>query len=276
LKDFNFKLAIALIESAEDIYFQNGFFADGNRAAAMQINNNRIAINLGFQQDPTTLAEWLQNETWPKRHRLFAFSKRNNFVELRFTNNQQFSHGLVKCGIEGQRQKRKKNHCAFCVMGRTSYMCGACKVPLCRVPKQAEGRAVDCFHLWHNVVDLVAEQKRQVAALKRQLTFRRQAQHRAQSEESTGEEEEEVEENEDEREGGQDESPIGIPGRRTAGPFDINQMANNSYQQRVSRNNLSQSINSDEQKEEHNDEYNDSDEFSDTTNTESTTTEFEV
>ncbi len=55
LTDFNYKLAVALIESLVDPYFQNILVANPNRTAAESVNEIRLDVNLGIARDPATL-----------------------------------------------------------------------------------------------------------------------------------------------------------------------------------------------------------------------------
>jgi hypothetical protein len=57
LKDFNYKLAVALIDSSADPYFQNVLVAHPNRTIAEEQNKINVNAQLGILQDPATLVE---------------------------------------------------------------------------------------------------------------------------------------------------------------------------------------------------------------------------
>jgi len=68
LDDFNYKLAMALINSSADPYFQNMLIANPNRAAAEAQNDVILDTRLGIARDPATLAQCIQGEKWLKKH----------------------------------------------------------------------------------------------------------------------------------------------------------------------------------------------------------------
>jgi hypothetical protein len=95
LKDFHYNLAAALINSANDIYFQNVLIAEPNRARRRRAEAQNVNA-LGFDRQPDTLAERLLQEQWPKWHWYRSFTNRKNLLELRFTHNDKFNHELSK------------------------------------------------------------------------------------------------------------------------------------------------------------------------------------
>jgi len=96
LKDFHYNLAAALINSANYVYFQNVLIAEPNRARVRCAEEQNLNAALSFDRQPDTLAEWLLQEQWPKRHRYRSFMNRKNLLELRFTHNDEFNHELSK------------------------------------------------------------------------------------------------------------------------------------------------------------------------------------
>jgi len=68
LKDFHYNLAAALINSANDIYFQNVLIAEPNRARRRRAEAQNVNEALGFDRQPDTLAERLLQEQWSKRY----------------------------------------------------------------------------------------------------------------------------------------------------------------------------------------------------------------
>jgi hypothetical protein len=108
LKDFNCKLAMALIESSTDPYFQNVLVANNNRNPARGHNEMSMDARLGIVRDPTTLAQRINDEIMSKRQRYCGFTNRKNLLELRLTENDEFQHMLNKTN-------RTKMHCALCI-----------------------------------------------------------------------------------------------------------------------------------------------------------------
>jgi hypothetical protein len=96
LKDFHYILAAALINSANDIYFQNVLIAEPKRACGRHAKAQNLNAALGFDRQPDTLAERLLQEQWPKQHWYRSFRNQNNLLELRFTHNDKFNHELRK------------------------------------------------------------------------------------------------------------------------------------------------------------------------------------
>ena len=143
LKEFNYKLAMALINSSADPYFQNvlGANAARSRSTAGQ-------VDIGFTRNPATLKDRIAQEVMPKKHRFRGFTNRANLVEFRLTENDQFEHNMVK-------GNRKKTHCALCLKGKTMYCCELCNVPLCRTVKEKSHKNMSCFMIWHSQVDLI-------------------------------------------------------------------------------------------------------------------------
>jgi hypothetical protein len=60
LKDFNYKLAMALIQSSADPYFQNFLGANTRRTLAQ--NDITLDAQLGIVRDPATLADHIRSE----------------------------------------------------------------------------------------------------------------------------------------------------------------------------------------------------------------------
>jgi hypothetical protein len=147
LKDFNYKLAMALIDSASDPYFQNVLVADANRRVAAQ---SFLTVAATLERDPVTLQERIDAERWPKKHRYRGFTHRKNLVELRLTENDQFHHVMEKGNT-------KKTHCALCVKGKTMYKCSLCNVALCKTVKDKSHKTENCFTIWHTKLDLIIE-----------------------------------------------------------------------------------------------------------------------
>ena len=108
LRDFNHSLALGLIDSADDIYFQNVLVRDNNRSVAQTNTTDRGVLNLGFERNPSTLSQRLSEENWPIRYRLRTFTKNRNFLELRLTENNEFKHKLMKCSEHGNKKKKKQ------------------------------------------------------------------------------------------------------------------------------------------------------------------------
>jgi hypothetical protein len=119
LKDFCYNLAAALINSANNVYFQNVLIAEPNRAHGRRAEAQDINTALGFDRHPNKLAEHLLQEQWPKRHWYRSFMNQKNLLELRFTQNDEFNHELSKD------KKSGKLHCTLCVVGKTMYRCNA-------------------------------------------------------------------------------------------------------------------------------------------------------
>jgi hypothetical protein len=158
LRDFNYNLAMGLIQSMSNPYFQNVLFSEANRgsssegtsapAAVSVTNSNAGGIELGFQREPETLAGRLEQARWPVRYKVKTFTKNKNFLELRLTENDQFKHSITL------HENKKKRHCALCLMGRTKYWCATCRVPLCRTAKCESHKNNSCYTVWHSVKDL--------------------------------------------------------------------------------------------------------------------------
>ncbi len=94
LKDFNYKLAMALIQSSADPYFQK--FLGANERRSLAQNDITIDAQLGIVRDPATLADRIRSEKWQKKHRYQGFTNRKNLLELRMTQNDEFEHILMK------------------------------------------------------------------------------------------------------------------------------------------------------------------------------------
>jgi len=153
LRDFAYKLALGLIESSSDPYFQNVLFSQTN-------NENNTEQQDDIVRDPTTLQSRLDQITWPTRFKLNKFSTDATFIELRLTSNAEFDHQCVMLKTDG---KRRKAHCALCLDAQTRYGCTACNVMLCRLPRNQQSGGANCFTIWHTKKDLVAEQQRILA-----------------------------------------------------------------------------------------------------------------
>jgi len=68
LKDFCYNLAAALINSANDVYFQNVLIAEPNRACRSRAKAQNVNAALSFDRQPDALAERLLQEQWSKRY----------------------------------------------------------------------------------------------------------------------------------------------------------------------------------------------------------------
>ena len=154
-------MAAALINSANDVYFQNVLIAEPNRACGRRAKAQNVNAALGSDRQPDTLAERLLQEQWPKGHRYRSFTNWKNLLELRFTHNDEFNHELSKD------KKSGKLHCTLCVVGKTMYRCNVCKVSLCKTPKTKSHNDKTCFTIWHSSVDLIVENKKIKAALRK-------------------------------------------------------------------------------------------------------------
>jgi hypothetical protein len=55
-RDFNHRLALGLIDSADDIYFQNVLLREGNMSVT-QTNAQMGVLNLGSERNPSTLSQ---------------------------------------------------------------------------------------------------------------------------------------------------------------------------------------------------------------------------
>lgn len=132
---------MALINSLADPYFQNVLIANPNRAAAEANDDITMDNQLGIVRDPATLAQCIQGEKWPKKHRYCGFTNRRNLMELRLT-----AHHIEN--------DPKKLHCALCVSGKTMF---GCKVALCKTSKDKLHKHQSCFMIWPNHIDLVIE-----------------------------------------------------------------------------------------------------------------------
>ncbi len=120
---------------------------------------NATSLDLGFERNPTTLAQQLTEQRWPVRHCAKAFTTNCNLLELCLTEKNEFQHELTKCYEDGN--VKKKRHCALCCVRKTLFWCSTCQVSLCRVVTKSESPNVaNCFVLWHNIPDLVNEQKK--------------------------------------------------------------------------------------------------------------------
>jgi len=84
LKDFNYNLAMALINSSNDPYFQNVLVAQNNRIQARQVQQERLGPvdALGVQQNLDTLAECIRGEKWPRKYRFRQFTTNKNLLEV--------------------------------------------------------------------------------------------------------------------------------------------------------------------------------------------------
>jgi hypothetical protein len=76
LKEFNINLALGLIRSADNAFFQNVLFSEKNNAQQVVQVANAALEDLGFERNPTTLTERLRLVKWPKRYRLETFCKK--------------------------------------------------------------------------------------------------------------------------------------------------------------------------------------------------------
>jgi hypothetical protein len=152
LREFNVNLAMGLIKSAENTFFQNVLFSDVSNTRQVVAAATNCDENLGFQRNPTTLSERLRSVVWPKRYRLEAFCKKQTFIELRLMHNTMFRYVMAKIN----RSKSRKVHCALCHFGQTEYGCNLCKVTLCKAAKINSQYETSCFVLWHKHKDLLA------------------------------------------------------------------------------------------------------------------------
>jgi hypothetical protein len=150
LKDFNYRLVMALIQSSADPYFQNILGAHLNRTVNVARNESNLDAQLGIARDPATLVNCIQTEKWPKKHCYCGFTNRKNLLELRLTQNDEFKHILTK-------MNSKKMHCALCVIGKTMCGCSICKVALCKTSKDELHKNENCFMIWYKHVDLILE-----------------------------------------------------------------------------------------------------------------------
>jgi hypothetical protein len=46
-------------------------------------------LDLGFDRNPTTLAQWLTEQKWPVRHHAKAFATNQYLLELHLTENNE-------------------------------------------------------------------------------------------------------------------------------------------------------------------------------------------
>jgi hypothetical protein len=150
LRDFTHKLAMGLIDSSDDPYFQNVLFS---RSQSTMPTDSLPDI----ERDPATLGQRLEQATWPQRFKLQKFSRDPTFIELRLTSNAQFQHQCQKIRAG---TSRKKAQCALCLDGQTRYGCSVCNVMLCRLPRNNQTGGMNCFTIWHSKKDLMSESKR--------------------------------------------------------------------------------------------------------------------
>jgi hypothetical protein len=152
LKKFMHQLGLSFIKSASHNYAGSDYVLqpdDLRRTAARE--RSTVAETLGFDPDPNTLQQRLNNEVWPTRGKVKAFTQNPTFVELRFTKNDSFQHVCRKATeVPG------KHHCALCYHRQSKFGCSTCKVLLCRTNL---GNLDSCFSIWHSKRDLVAERK---------------------------------------------------------------------------------------------------------------------
>jgi len=152
LKRFMHQLGLSFIKSASHNYAGSDYVLqpdDLRRTAARE--RSTVAETLGFDPDPNTLQQRLNNEVWPTRGKVKAFTQNPTFVELRFTKNDSFQHVCRKATeVPG------KHHCALCYHRQSKFGCSTCKVLLCRTNL---GNLDSCFSIWHSKRDLVAERK---------------------------------------------------------------------------------------------------------------------
>ncbi len=90
LRDYTYKLALGLIESSSDPYFQKVLFSQTNNN-----DNNETTDDIecdDIERDPTTLGYRLSKVSWPHRYKLLKFSKDITLTELRLTSNAEFRH----------------------------------------------------------------------------------------------------------------------------------------------------------------------------------------
>jgi len=149
LKDFTHKLALGLIESSSDPYFQNVIFSQTNNYEGTQVEFN-------IPRDSLTLKRCLESCTWPKRFKLNHFSTDPTFVEICLTSNGEFQ---TKFDLLRTTTTRKKAHCALCLDAQTRYGCSICNIMLCHVPRNDVAGRRNCFTIWHSEKDLVSEQQ---------------------------------------------------------------------------------------------------------------------
>jgi hypothetical protein len=152
LKDFNYKLAMALINSLADPYFQNVLIANPNRAAAKENNEVTMDNQLGIVQDPATLAQRIQVEKWPKKHCYCGFTNWRNLMALWLTENDEFEHTISK-------MNPKKLHCALCIVHQWENNVSLLDLQSCTLQnmKDKSHKHQSCFMIWHNHIDLIIE-----------------------------------------------------------------------------------------------------------------------
>jgi hypothetical protein len=72
---------------------------------------NAASMDLGFDRNPTTLAQRLTEQKWPVRQRAKAFTTNHTLLELRLTENNEFKYQLTKCYEDGNAKKKITVHC---------------------------------------------------------------------------------------------------------------------------------------------------------------------
>jgi hypothetical protein len=106
LKDLNYNLAMALIQSSLDPYFQNVLVKDHNRHRGEMVLNERSEIGavggVTINWNLNTLHECITTEKFPKKNRYQGFKNRRNVVELSLMN-------MMNLNISSQRQTRKNS-----------------------------------------------------------------------------------------------------------------------------------------------------------------------
>jgi hypothetical protein len=84
LKDFVSQLALSLIKSTDErMYYMD------NMNAALDLPV------LSFQQDESTLMEWLSQVKWPKRFKIKHFNKNRNLIESCLTCSNNIKHEVI-------------------------------------------------------------------------------------------------------------------------------------------------------------------------------------
>jgi hypothetical protein len=94
--------------------------------------------------------------------------------------------------IENHDLRYKNNHCALCLHGRTNYGCEDCKVQLCRTAKFPSQNDKRCFHLWHNLPNLISCSRRIRSELEMISARKKANKMRAEIAEESEEDEEDV------------------------------------------------------------------------------------
>jgi hypothetical protein len=104
LKDLNYNLAMALIQSSLDPYFQNVLVKDHNRHRGEMVLNERSEIGavggVTINWNLNTLHECITTEKFPKKNRYQGFKNRRNVVELSLMENDEFEHFFSKTNTQ--------------------------------------------------------------------------------------------------------------------------------------------------------------------------------